>query len=225
MGFFDRVRSMFSPAPSDALPAKTRDVFMAVVRESEGANQLEDALTPTGPGEVELPDGRRIMHDAAWWQFVGDIHVRFVFDGPSTMMGAMREDLPGLGVASVDDALALALFNIHRVYGPPAATPWQDGVFIVSGGSPDLDSSYFLDRDFWREEAAKHPAGGLVVAVPKRGGLLFTPRANEAAVGLMRANVAGLFLSSEQMRVSSALYLFQDGKWSVFQPPIAVTDA
>jgi len=88
----------------------------------------------------------------------------------------------------------------------------------VQGKSPDLDSSYFLDRAFWQNLLRQHREG-IVVAAPKRGGLLFTPLADSEAVDVLRKSIADLFSSSESLRVSSALYLFKDDRWTVFQPP------
>lgn len=86
----------------------------------------------------------------------------------------------------------------------------------VIGASPDLSSSYFLDRAFWRSQLAQHPEG-LVAAVPMRGALVFAPASDEAAVDALRQNIAYLHRSSEKLGVSSALYLFKDDRWSVFQ--------
>ena len=90
---------------------------------------------------------------------------------------------------------------------------------IVSGKSPDLDSSYFLDRAYWRGLLIEHPEG-LVVAVPKRGGLLFTPASDARSVEALRRNVAQLHASSGTQRISSALFLFKDDHWTVFQPAV-----
>lgn len=89
----------------------------------------------------------------------------------------------------------------------------------VQSASPDLNSSYFLDRAFWRDLQRDHPQG-LVVAVPRRGGLVYAPRDDEIAVDQLRFAVAALYAGSGGTRVSSALYLFKDGAWSVFQPPL-----
>ena len=88
----------------------------------------------------------------------------------------------------------------------------------VQGNSPDVDSSYFLDRDYWRNLLKRHPTG-LVVAVPSRQGLMFAPLNETSSVENLRTSSAELFDSSEWMRVSSALYLFNDDSWTVFQPP------
>jgi hypothetical protein len=194
----------------------SRDNFMVVVRESAGANRLDDAFKPMGKTKGRLPDGREIEIELASWEFIGDTHIRFVFDGPRSMINATPADLERLGIASVDEALALAIGNIKRVYGNPVASPWEAGLMQVRGASPDLVSSYFLDRAFWQALLGEHP-GGVVVAVPKRGSLLYAPLSDEAAAGRLRRGVRQLHASSGRLGVSAALYLFKDGRWSVLQ--------
>ena len=90
----------------------------------------------------------------------------------------------------------------------------------VQATSADLTSSYFLDRDFWLGLQGRHPEG-LVVAVPRRGGLVYAPISDEAAVSSLRFSAAALYAGGPGAPLSSALYLFKDGQWSVFQPPQA----
>ncbi len=190
---------------------------MVVLRESIGANKQDETLRPMGKVKGQLADGKEIEIDTGWLAFIGDMHIRFVFDSETSMRNATPGDLERLKLTP-DKALAIAVANIKRVYGNPVAVPWND-VFQVKGKSPDFDSSYFLDREYWAELLKRHPEG-LVVCVPKRGGLLFTPLSNDKAVQGMRRGIGYLYTSSERMRVSSALYLFKDNKWTVFQPAI-----
>lgn len=209
--------SAFSQQP--VASGNSRDNFMVVVRESIGANRMDDGLTPTGKVRARLPDGREIELEMASWEFIGDIHIRFVFDSPMSMMNATPPDFERLGIRGVDEALELAMSNIHKTYGLPAARPVEGGVMQVQGKSPDLDSSYFLDRSFWNQTLKIHPEG-VVVAVPKRGGLLYAPMKDAKAVESLKRSVAYLHASSQRLRVSSALFLFRDGRWSVFQAPV-----
>jgi hypothetical protein len=39
-------------------------------------------------------------------------------------------------------------------------------------------------------------------------------------VGLLREYIFDLSRSSESLRISSALYLFKDDRWTVFQAPV-----
>jgi hypothetical protein len=191
--------------------------LMVVLRETKGSNKQDESLEPMGKGKVKLEDGREIEVDSGWFNYLGDMHVRFVFDTPTSMPNATPKDLERLGL-SPQAALALAVKNIKRVYGEPKTVPWNN-LFEVKGESPDLDSSYFLDKEFWSIQLKRYPEG-VVALVAKRGGLLFAPLSDAKAVEGMRESVSYLYSSSERLRVSSALYLFKDGKWSVFQAPV-----
>lgn len=193
--------------------------LLVVLRESRGENKQDESLRPFGIVRVSLADGREIELETSWYQYLGDMHIRLVFDGGQTMQSASPEDLQRLQL-SPEDALKLAIANLRRVYGAPAAQPWSGRLMQVLGGATDLNSSYFLDRDFWRELQAVHPEG-LVVAVPRRGGLVYAPVSDETAVTSLRFSAAALYAGGPGARLSSALYLFKDGRWSVFQPPRA----
>ena len=69
-------------------PPNTRENFMVVVRESIGVNRTGDVLIPTGKMKAKLADGREVEFEMASWEFIGDTHIRFVFDGPQSMVNA-----------------------------------------------------------------------------------------------------------------------------------------
>jgi hypothetical protein len=191
--------------------------LLAVLRESPGANKLQESLAPFGKISARGADGREFEFEASWFQYLGDMHLRLVFDGERTVQSAMPEDLQRLHL-SPEQALAQAVDNLRRRYGVPVAEPWDGGLMQVHGDAPELDSSYFLDRAFWQEQLRKSPAG-LVAAVPDRGGLVFANADDEAAVATLRFSAAALYAGNEDTRISSGLYLFKDGHWTVFQPP------
>jgi len=207
-----------------ALHAQQQDSFdtsarnlMAVLRESLGENKQDEQLQPFGPISARTPEGRRIEFDASWYRYLGDMHIRLVFDGAQSMQSASPEDLERLHL-SPQAALDLAVGNLRRVYGDPAVTPWSGGLMQVEGGSADLTSSYFLDREFWQGLQGRYPEG-VVVAVPRRGGLVYAPLSDEGAVTTLRFSAAALYAGGPGARLSSALYLFKNGHWSVFQAP------
>jgi hypothetical protein len=208
-------------APAASQPSRGFDDsapnLMVVLRESQGANKQTESLVPMGKAKVKLQDGREIEIDTAWFEYLGDMHVRFVFDTPTSMPNASPRDLERLKLTP-EAALELAVRNVKRVYGDPKAVSWNE-LFQVKGKSPDLDSSYFLDKDFWDAQLRKYPEG-VVALVAKRGGLLFAPLSDARAVEGMKKSVAYLHSSSDSLRVSSALYLFKEGKWSVYQAPV-----
>ena len=211
------------PAVAQQKDAEVFDVsarnLLVVLRESHGENKQDEALQPFGKIRARLPNGNNIEFDTSWYQYLGDMHIRLVFDGEQTMQSASPEDLTRLRL-SPEQALNLAVSNLRRVYGVPAVLPWSGGLMQVQGASSDLTSSYFLDREFWQGLEDSHP-DGLVVAVPLRGGLVYAPVSDEAAVTSLRFSAAALYAGGPGTRVSSALYLFKDGHWSVYQPPQA----
>lgn len=191
--------------------------LLVVLRESPGANKLEEGLTPFGKISARAPDGREFEFEASWFQYLGDMHLRIVFDGAQRVQSAVPEDLQRLKL-SPEQALARAVDNLRHRYGEPVAEPWNGGLMQVHGNAPELDSSYFLDRAFWQAQLRDSPAG-VVAAVPDRGGLVFAHADDEAAIATLRFSAAALFAGSDDTRISSGLYLFKDGRWTVFQPP------
>lgn len=196
--------------------------LLVVLRESPGANKQDEMLTPFGKIRARMPDGREVEFEASWFQYLGDMHLRLVFDGGRKIQSASPDDLERLRL-SPEQALARAVDNLRRRYGEPLAQPWSGGLMQVHGNAPELDSSYFLDRDFWLEQLRQSPAG-IVAAVPGRHGLVFARADDESAVATLRFSAAALFASSDATRISSGLYLFKDGRWSVFQPPQPAVD-
>ncbi len=193
------------------------DNLMVVLREQQGPNKLDETLRPVGQLYGKF-GGEDVRMDLAWYRYLGDMQIRFVFDGPKSLRSATAEEFAHFHL-SPEEAVERAVANIKRVYGAPHTEPWSGGLTMVTGRSPDLDSSYFLDRAFWRGLLKQHPEG-LVVGVPKRGGLVFVPLSDTAAVEHFRHGIGYLYRSSETARVSSALYLFKDDRWTVFQPPL-----
>jgi uncharacterized protein YtpQ (UPF0354 family) len=206
--------SAAAPVLSNGISTSSTNL-MVVLRETVGANKTGETLTPSGVLKGSLPNGTPVELRWAWFDFLGDMHIRFVFDSPSIMRDLRTEEFEALKL-SPEEAVTLAVTNIERVYGKPTAAVWSGAVMRVHGRSPDFNSSYFLDREFWLEQAKDHPEG-LVVAVPNRVGLLFTAAANTQDVERLRTKGGDLFAASGKMRVSSALYLFKDGHWSVLQ--------
>jgi hypothetical protein len=191
--------------------------LMVVLRESPGENKQDESLQPYGKLESTMPDGRRVQFETSWYQYLGDMHIRLVFDGSRTLQSASPDDLTRLHLTPAA-ALDLAVANLRRVYGAPTVQPWSGGLMQVRAAAPELTSSYFLDRHFWERLQAAHP-DGLVVAVPRRGELVYASAEDGDAVASLRFGAAALFAGGPGARLSSALYLFKDGHWSVFQPP------
>ena len=56
--------------------------------------------------------------------------------------------------------------------------------------------------------------------MPQRGGLVFAAADDQEALAALRFSAAALYAGAGGTRISSALYLFKDGRWSVYQAPL-----
>ena len=72
--------------------------LMVVLRESQGSNKQVESLVPMGKAKARLQDGREVEIDTGWFEYLGDMHVRFVFDTPTSMPNASPKDLERLGL-------------------------------------------------------------------------------------------------------------------------------
>lgn len=212
------VRAM-DPPPVDAVVDTSAGNLIVVLRESRGENKPDEHLEPYGRVVAQIADGRRVEIATSWYQYLGDMHIRLVFDGGQNLQSASPNDLERLGL-SPEDALARAVANLRRMHGTAQAVPWTGGMMQVEAAEPDLASSYFLDREFWLAQQQRHPEG-MVVAVPQRGELVFASAQDEDAVEALRFSAMALYAGSAGTRVSSGLYLFKDGHWSVYEAPRA----
>jgi uncharacterized protein YtpQ (UPF0354 family) len=207
----------FANPLTDEAVDTSADNLIVVLRESLGENKADESLQPYGRVTAVLPDGKRVELATSWYQYLGDMHIRLVFDAGKSLQSASPNDLERLKLTP-EQALATAVANLRRVYGTPHATPWTGGLMQVQGSAPELASSYFLDRQFWNAQIREHPEG-VVAAVPQRGGLVFASAADSDAIDELRFSAAALYAGAGGARISSALYLYKNGRWSIFQPP------
>lgn len=147
------------------LPLQQSDSFdteagslIAVLRESAGSNQDRETLQPYGTVHVQLPDGGEAELETSWFRYVGDMHIRLVFDSKAHLQGASPDDLDRLRL-DPQQAVQLAVANLRRTYGEPEVQPWRGGLMRVLGRADDLNSSYFLDRAFDGASVADAVAG------------------------------------------------------------------
>jgi hypothetical protein len=200
------------PSPSPGIDLET---LRFVLRERPGANHATESLRLVDPFEVPLPGGGAAAMAPAWFDLVGDLQLRLVRDTPDWVFTLHASELADLKL-SADEALAIALANFRRQHGPPKVSAWHN-LRRVGSAAEDVDHGWFLDRAVWRGLLAEHP-GGLVAALPRTDLLVFAPAADTAAVDSMRQGIPGLHAGGGDYRLSSALYLFKDDRWTVLQP-------
>ncbi len=208
-------------SPTSPSPAIDLESLSFLLRERPGANKTDESLALVDPFEVPLPGGGGAMAGLApaWFDLIGDLQLRLVRHTPEWVFTLQASELADLAL-DADQALAIVFANFRRRHGAPSVSPWHN-LRRVGGPSEDADHGWFLDRALWRGLLAEHP-DGLVVALPRIDLLVFAPAADTAAVDSMRQGIPGLHAGAGDYRLSSALYLFKDDRWTVLQPAVAV---
>ena len=191
--------------------------LLFVLRERPGANKAEESLALVDSFDVPMPGGATATMAPAWFDLVGDLQLRLVRDTPDHVYTLHASELVDVKLTA-EEALAIALANFRRVHGTPAVSAWHN-LRRIGGATEDVAHAWFLDRDLWRGLLADHPAG-LVAALPRTDLLVFAPCADTAAVDSMRRGIPGLQQGGGDYRMSSALYLFKDDRWTVLQPAV-----
>lgn len=108
------------------------DNLMVVLREWRGGNKQDETLKPTGPVWTTF-DGKNVTMELAWYHFLGDMQVRFVFDTPISFRNATAEEFAHFRLSPAE-AVQRAVANIERVYGKPHTEPYQDGLMYIRTG-------------------------------------------------------------------------------------------
>lgn len=199
----------------DVSMMKEKSNLMLVVRTSFGANKVDQKLVQTGPLTITDNEGKEHKIELAHYEYIGDTHIRFVFDSKETMRNVTTEEFKALKLSS-SEAVKIAIQNIHRDYGKPKLYKLEQGIYQIQGNSPDFDSSYFLDHSLWKNLSDQFK-DTIIVAVPSRELLLFSPLKGKKSVAFLSDNVKEWFSESDTQGVSSALYSYKDGNWTVFQ--------
>ena len=188
------------------------DNFLVVIREAIEAKQPRVRFTPEFPQRAEI-DGELIEFNLAWYSLIGDTQIRFVYDGDTTMSNVEVEEFKSYGLTP-EEAISIAIGNQEKSYGIATYSKWQHGIFIVSGGSADLDSSHFLNERLWHEIESEYP-GGVVVSIPDRGTLIFAPLNDQKASSLLVNNIQRLKESSGNLGISEYPYIRRNGYWEL----------
>lgn len=194
--------------------------LMVVLREAAGANKQSESLEPSDKIRAKLPNGRMVEFEMATYEYLGDLRIELVFAGGPVTRTAQPGDLTNLKLSPAE-AINRAVQNIRQAYGAPTARRTSSGLMEVTSRTKatEYTSSYFLDRTYWRSLARRH-AKGIVVGVPSRGRLIFAPARDRRKVSRLKNYVAETYRMSGAMRISQALFLFKNDRWTVAAPPV-----
>ena len=194
----------------DPLP-RTKDYIVALVR----SNGADPKLRPAQRIEpVEFPPDPKSSPDNAlvFDHFVGDLHLRYVFEDPQFMLALRARDLKRLSIAR-DELSTLALANFKRLY-PKLAVAWPDRWLGALGGGGELEPCALLDGPFWNAQA-KAFNNEVIAVVPSTYEVYFAPRQPKQNIELLK-HLAILHAEKAAKRaVSRTVFVWRFFRWEV----------
>ena len=194
----------------DPLP-RTKDYIVALVRshvadpKMRPIQKIEPALLKDDPKSA--PDNALVFD-----HFVGDLHLRYVFDDPQFMLALRVRDLKRLGVER-NELPELVVTNYRRLY-PKLTVVWPDRWLglVTQGG--ELEPCTMLDGAFWGKQEAAF-GGGLIAAVPSAHEVYFTPREPKQNIELLKHLAILHHEKAGKRAVSRTVFAWRSYRWEV----------
>ena len=195
----------------DPLP-RTREYIVALVRSHPGADPRSRPVQRIEPAiareDAKSAPGNALVFD----HFVGDLHLRYVFDDPQFMLALRARDLTRLGVAR-DELPALVVSNYRRLYPDVIVTHPDRWLGLVTRGG-ELEPCVMLDGMFWQRQM-KAFGGPVIAAVPSTNAVYFTPREPKANVELLKHLAILESEKAGKRGVSRTVFEWRNFRWQV----------
>jgi hypothetical protein len=195
----------------DPLP-RTRSNIVALVRSHPGVDPKSRPVQKLEPIALKL-DPKLAPEDApAFDHFVGDLHLRYVFDDPKFTPFVYVRDLKRLGIDR-DELPALVVANFRRLY-PKLAVAYPDrwlGLVTRGGG---VEPCVMLDGAFWQQQM-KSMGGEVIAAVPSVEEVYFTPLEPKQNVELLKHLAILHHEKAGKRAVSRTVFVRRNFRWEV----------
>lgn len=195
----------------DPLP-RTKDYIVALVRAQPAADPGARPVQKIEP-VVFKPDPKSAPENALVFDhFVGDLHLRYVFDDPQFMLAVRVRDLKRLGIAR-DELPAVVIANYRKLY-PKLSVAWPERWLgqVANGG--ELEPCTMLDGAFW-DRQQKAFGGELIAAVPSATEVYFTPREPKQNIELLKHLAILHYEKAGKRAVSRTVFAWKFYRWEV----------
>ena len=139
-----------------------------------------------------------------------ELIVAYAEDRPTSIRYlTTRDDIGGLDRVK---RFVLALGNLNRLLPKIEMRQGADGIFLIEAGG-NYEASLLLADAIWKSDQIQVD-GNIVAAVPAKNALFVTGSDNRTGLKKLRAIAAEL--AAQPYGLSSALFVYRDGKFNVF---------
>ena len=195
----------------DPLP-RTKDYIVALVRSHPAADprsrpvqKIEAAVMKAD--EKSAPDNALVFD-----HFVGDLHLRYVFDDPQFMLALRVRDLKRLQLPR-EELPALVVTNYRRLYPKLTVARPDKWLGLVTQGG-ELEPCVMLDGAFWQRQM-KEFGGAIIAAVPSAHEVYFAPREPRHNLELLKHLAILHYEKAQKRAVSRTVFEWRNFRWQV----------
>ena len=198
-------------ASLDPLP-RTKDYIVALVRAHPGVDPKSRAVQKIEPVVIKT-DAKSGQNPPIFDHFVGDLHLRYVFDDPKFTPFLHESDLKRIGLDR-DELPALAVSNFRKLYPKLTVVHPDRWLGLVTQGG-ELEPCVMLDGAFW-EQQMKLFGGEVIAVVPSVSEVYFTPREPRANIELLKHLAILHHEKAGRRGVSRTVFVRRNFRWEVF---------
>ena len=192
--------------------SRSKDKVVALVRASPGMNPKLRPIQRIEAIAMKPEGGSSASDLPVFDHFVGDLHLRYVFDDPRFVQALRARDLVRLRVDR-SDLPGLVVANYRKLYPDLTVIEPEPGLGVIIKGG-ELEPTVLLDADFWNDQT-KRAGGPLIAAVPERDQVLFTKAEPKQNIELLKHRVVGAFEKAGKQALSNTVLAWRDGRWEV----------
>jgi hypothetical protein len=189
-----------------------REKLVALVRARPNVDPKTRPVQKIEPVELTPEPGNSADNLPIFDHFVGDLHLRYVFDDERFVQAVRGRDLARLRLDR--KALpALVVENYRKLYPDLSVIqPYAGMGAVIKGGQ--LEPTTLLDAEFW-EEQEKRIGGALIAAVPQRDMLVFTRIEPKQNIELLKHRVVLAYDQAGERALSRTILAWRQKRWEV----------
>lgn len=192
---------------------QTREYIVALVRSQSGADPKLRPVQKIEPVIMKAEAPAALENLPLFDHFVGDLHLRYVFDDPRFVVALRARDLKRLGV-NRDDLPAIVVENYRRLYPKISVLRPEPSLRVVTNGG-QLEPCLMLDGAFWERERAQFGSPELIAVVPGRDVVIFTTREPRQNVELLKHLAVNAYEKAGPQAVSRTVFAWRNYRWEV----------
>lgn len=189
-----------------------REKLVALVRAWPNVDPKSRPVQKIEPVELKPEPGNTVDNLPIFDQFVGDLHLRYVFDDERFVQAVRGRDLKRLKL----DRKALpdiVVENYRKLYPDLSVIqPYPGMGALIRGGQ--LEPTILLDADFWEEQVSRI-GGALIAAVPQRDTVVFTRIEPKQNIELLKHRVVLAYDKAGERALSRTVLAWREKRWEV----------